>query len=183
MEHFEQDIISKLKSGDENSLRRLYDLYYKPLCIFALKFVDSIEQAEDIVQNTFINFWNTRSFDNIHSGLKSYLFRAVRNNSLYFIREESKLRFEDIDNHVRQHIEDELPEDELKELKEKLFKQIEQLPPKGRDIFKAIVFNDMKYREVAELYGISINTVKTQYSRSLSKLRESFDILILLFLP
>ncbi|WP_319502148.1 RNA polymerase sigma-70 factor [uncultured Draconibacterium sp.] len=183
MADFEQDIIIKLRSGDENSLRELFDLYYKPLCLFALKYVDSIEQAEDIVQDTFINFWNSRSYDNIHSNLKTYLFRAVRNNALYAIRKESKFRFEEIDNHVQSLVEDELPEDELKNLKELLFKQIEQLPPKGREIFKAIVFENMKYREVAELYGISVNTVKTQYSRSLSKLREFLDVLILLFLP
>ncbi|KJF45175.1 RNA polymerase sigma factor [Draconibacterium sediminis] len=183
MADFEQKILNNLRRGDENSLRELFELYYKPLCLFALKFVDSIEQAEDIVQDTFINFWNSRSYNNIHSNIKAYLFSAVRNNALYAIRKESKFRFEEIDNHVQSLIEDELPEDELKNLKELLFKQIEQLPPKGREIFKAIVFENMKYREVAELYGISVNTVKTQYSRSLSKLREFLDVLILLFLP
>ncbi len=183
MADFEQRIIFNLKKRDENSLRKLFDLYYNPLCLFALKFVDSTEQAEDIVQDTFINFWNSRSYNNIHSNIKAYLFRAVRNNALYFIRKESKFRFEEIDNHVQNLIEDELPEDELKSLKDLLFKQIEQLPPKRREIFKAIVFENMKYSEVAERYGISVNTVKTQYSRSLSKLRELLDVLILLFLP
>nr|WP_319999780.1 RNA polymerase sigma-70 factor [uncultured Draconibacterium sp.] len=183
MADFEQDIITKLRSGDENSLRKLFDLYYKPLCLFALKYVDSIEQAEDIVQDTFINFWNSRSYNNIHSNLKGYLFRAVRNNTLYAIRKESKFRFEEIDNHVHSLIEDELPEDELKGLKDLLFKQVEQLPPRGREIFRAIVFENMKYSEVAERYGISVNTVKTQYSRSLSKLREYLNVLIVLVLP
>ncbi len=183
MADFEQKILINLKKGDENSLRELFELYYTPLCMFALKFVDSIEQAEDIVQDTFINFWNSRSYNNIHSNIKAYLFGAVRNNTLYSIRKESKLRFEEIDNHVQSLVEDELPEDELKDLKDKLFKQIEQLPPKGREIFKAIVFKDMKYSEVAELHGISVNTVKTQYSRSLAKLREFLDVLILLLLP
>ncbi|WP_194831500.1 RNA polymerase sigma-70 factor [Prolixibacter sp. NT017] len=181
MVDFEQRIIANLRKGDENSLRELFDMYYKPLCMFALKFVDSIEQAEDIVQDTFINLWNSRSYSNIHSNIKAYLFGAVRNNALYFIRKETKFRFEEIDNHVQKLTEDELPEDELTELKDRLLKQIEQLPPKGREIFEAIVFKGMKYSDVAELYGISVNTVKTQYSRSLSKLREFLHILIFLF--
>ena len=141
------------------------------------------EDAKDIVQDTFINFWNSRSYNNIHTNLKGYLFRAVRNNTLHAIRKESKFRFEEIDNHVHSLIEDELPEDELKGLKDLLFKQIEQLPPKGREIFRAIVFENMKYSQVADRYGISVNTVKTQYSRSLSKLRKFLNVLIVLALP
>lgn len=179
----DKEIIHNLRNGDEGSLRKLFDLYYKPLCLFALKFVDSIEQAEDIVQNTFINFWNAGSHENIHSNIKAYLFTAVKNNALYYLRKESRFRFEEIDQHVQKLVQDELPEDELKELKERLFRQIEQLPPKGREIFQAIVFKNLKYGEVAELYGISVNTVKTQYSRSLAKLRDFLDVLILLLLP
>lgn len=178
----EKHILTKLQKGNESGFRDLFDLYYQPLCIFALKYIDSIEEAEDLVQDTFIRFWNNKSFENINTGLKSYLFQAVKNNSLNHLRKNSKYRFEKIDSEVLNIVQDELNSDELNELSSNLIKQINELPEKARNVFKAIVFDNMKYKEVAELNGISVNTVKTHYSRSLAKVRKTLDIVVFVLL-
>lgn len=178
----EKQILEKLSRGDEIGMRELFNTYYRPLNILALKYINSIDQAEDIVQDTLIRFWNNKSFDNINIGLKPYLFNAVKNNCLNHIRLNSKLRFEEIEDTVNTMVDEEIDEHRLEELKIKLIKEIDTLPPKGREILMAIAFNGMKYKEVASQYGISVNTVKTQYSRTLSKLRNSLDILAIILL-
>ena len=179
----DKQILEKLRNGDESGFRDMFDLYYKPLCIFSLKYLDSIDQAEDIVQDTFIRFWNNKSYKNIKSELRSYLFVAVKNNSMNFLRKNVSIRFEEIEEQadllVEYNFED---DDDIDILKFKLYKAIEALPPKGREIFKSIVLRNLKYKEVAELNGITVNTVKSHYSRALIKLRSSMDILLLILL-
>ncbi|AYN04271.1 RNA polymerase sigma factor [Flavobacterium sp. 140616W15] len=68
--------------------------------------------------------------------------------------------------------------DFIEQEKKKLYEQIEALPLKSKEVFKAIVLNNLKYKEVALELGISVNTVKTHYSRALKQLRNSLDIII-----
>lgn len=70
----------------------------------------------------------------------------------------------------------------LEQEKEKLYKEIEALPLKSKEVFKAIVLENQKYKEVALELGISVNTVKTHYSRALKQLRNSLDVIIILLL-
>jgi RNA polymerase sigma-70 factor (family 1) len=178
----DKQILEKLRKGEKSGFKEMFDLYYKPLCIFSLKYLDSIDQAEDIVQDTFVRFWNKKSYVTIKGELRSYLFVAVKNNSLNFIKKNAKYRFVEIEEQALSLVEDNIDDEELKILKAKLYKEIEALPVKGKEIFKSIVLNNLKHKEVAELYGISVNTVKTHYSRALLKLRNSLDILVLILL-
>ncbi len=178
----EKQILEELQKGDESGFRRLFDLYYKPLTVFALKYIDSIDEAEDLVQDTFIRFWNNKSFNTISTSFKAYLFQAVKNNCFNSILKNSRFKFEEIESNTYEMIEDELDDEHFEALKSKLKKEIEALPEKGRNIFNALVFDNMKYKEVAEMYGVSVNTVKTHYSRTLSKLRKSLDIVVMIIL-
>lgn len=183
MENHEQDIIRKFKSGDESGLRLLFDLYYTPLCVYAHKYFDSIDQVEDIVQEAFIILWEKNRLINFTGSIKSYLFSIVRNNSINKIKQENRYRFEEIENKAYDIIEDKFESQELEKRKTKLYQEIEQLPEQCKKVFEAIVFEKMKYAEVADELNVSVNTVKTHYSRALSQLRSNLDILIMIMLP
>ena len=183
MDKQEQDIIRKFKSGDESGLRLLFDLYYSPLCIFAYKYFDSFEKAEDVVQEAFITLWEKNRMINFTGSIKSYLFSIVRNNSINKIKEEKKNRFEEIENQSYSIIEDKFESQDLEERKDQLYREIGQLPTQSKKVFEAIIFDKMKYAEVAADLDISINTVKTHYSRALKQLRSSINILIMIMLP
>lgn len=183
MENHEQDIILKFKSGDESGLRLLFDLYYAPLCVYAHKYFDSIDQAEDIVQEAFITLWEKKRLINFTGSIKSYLFSIVRNNSINKIKQENRYRFEEIENKAYGIIEDKFESQQLEERKSKLYHEIEQLPEQCKKVFEAIVFEKMKYAEVAVELNVSVNTVKTHYSRALKQLRSNLDILIMIMLP
>ena len=53
----EQEILTLISCGNPDGLKSLFDLYYKPLCIFAMNFLDSFGESEDIVQDLFVKFW------------------------------------------------------------------------------------------------------------------------------
>ncbi len=182
MDKQEKDIIKKIGSRDKSGLHLLFDLYYSPLCVFACKYLDSFEKAEDVVQEVFITLWEKNRMKNFTGSIKSYLFNAVRNNSIHKVKEERKFRFEDVENKSYAIIEDKFEPYTLEERKAKLYKEIEQLPIQSKKVFEAIVFERMKYAEIAAELNISINTVKTHYSRALKQLRNSIDIIIVMFI-
>lgn len=176
-------ILEKLKEGDPLGYNQLFDKYYMPLCVYSLKYCDSFQLAEDIVQDLFVKIWDEKVYMKFDNPMSPYLFKAVKNNTLQVIKKESKCQFDDIENVVNKLMEEEpLDFATLEEEKKKLFDQVEALPEKSKEVFKAIVLENMKYKEVAEQLDISVNTVKTHYARALKQLRFKLDIIILLML-
>ena len=99
------------------------------------------------------------------------------------VKKQNKYYFEEIEDHVNILMDEErLDLEFLEQEKEKLYKEIEALPLKSREVFKAIVLENQKYKEVAFELGISVNTVKTHYSRALKQLRNSLDVIVVLLL-
>ncbi|TGV02159.1 RNA polymerase sigma factor [Flavivirga rizhaonensis] len=176
-------ILENLKNGDASAYKELFDEYYMPLSIYALKYCDSFQLAEDIVQDLFVKFWDEKLYMKLEGVISPYLFRSVKNNTLQIVRKQTKYRFEEIEDQVNKLIADEkLDMTAIEDRKKKLLKEVELLPEKSKEVFKAIVLENMKYKEVAEQFSISVNTVKTHYSRALKQLRNSLDVIIMLLL-
>jgi len=183
METQEQNIIEKLQMGEESGLREMFDIYYTSLCVFAFKYLNSFDEAEDVVQDVFINFWENKRFSNFTGSLKAYLFTATKNNALKQIKKDNRYQFEDIEIQANFFIEEKFESQDLDSRKEKLYSEIDQLPAQSKKVFEGIVFERLKYADIAEEMDISVNTVKTHYSRALKHLRGSMDIIVLLLLP
>ncbi|WP_310560522.1 RNA polymerase sigma-70 factor [Flavobacterium sp.] len=176
-------ILEKLKEGDPLAYNQLFDKYYMPLCVYSLKYCDSFPLAEDIVQDLFVKIWDEKLYMKFDNPVSPYLFKSVRNNTLQVLKKESKYQFDDIEKMVNNLMEEEpLDFATLEEEKKKLFDQVEALPEKSKEVFKAIVLENMKYKEVAEHLDISVNTVKTHYARALKQLRFKLDIIIMLMM-
>ncbi|WP_071596005.1 RNA polymerase sigma factor [Butyricimonas synergistica] len=184
MKYEEKDIINLLKKGNVACVKMLFDNYYQMLCVFALRFLHSFEDAEDVVQDVFVDFWEKKKGTTFRGALKSYLFGAVQKAALYHERSAGHMVFEEIDSYAGL-LADEISEEREEELiarKEKLYKEIQLLPEKCREVFMAIVLEGLSYKETAEKLDISVNTVKTHYARALKQLRDNLDTIILLFL-
>ncbi|MFI1745666.1 RNA polymerase sigma factor [Thalassobellus sediminis] len=173
-------ILEKLKNGDSHAFKELFDLYYLPLSTYSLKYCDSFSLAEDIVQDLFIKLWNDKLYLNFDKKIGPYLFKAVKNNTLQQIK--SKYVFESIEGLVNKLlVEENIDTEHIDEKRNLLYTQIEALPKKSKEVFKAIVLDNLKYKEAALEFGITVNTVKTHYSRALKQLRNTIEIIILFF--
>ena len=162
----ESTIIRLLETGDERCMKMMFDTYYQALCTYVMRYLISMEDAEDIVQTVFISLWNNKRGQEFSGSLRAYLFGAA-----------SKAYFVDIELHVDDFLE-EMSRDnevELEKMKEYLYAAIEDLPANPKKVLTAIVFNNTPYKMVAEEMGISVNTVKTYYARALQALRKSLD--------
>lgn len=178
----DQHILSSFAEDDKMGIKVLFDKYYRPLCVYAMKFIDDLQVAEDIVQEVFIKFWEEKRYKTITGSLKNYLFVSVRNMSLNYLECNYHLKTEYLE-HLKEELGyEQFLEDELIEKMQKLNQEIENLPEKMRKVLWLIIFEKKKYKEVAVELDISLNTVKTHFSRALRQLRGSIDVLVLILL-
>ena len=174
------DIVSRLKGGDKNAFEHLFDDNYRHLVLYAKKFVMDTEIARDLVQDVFIYIWEKRSRLNIDRSLNSYLFRAVHNACINYLKRESNK--EDYikkfllkingDNFATSKNEDAHERLVHNDLLERIEFIVEGLPEQCKNIFHMSRFRGLKNKEIAELYSISQRTVETQIYRALKVLKE-----------
>lgn len=132
-----------------------------------------MDQAEEIVQEMFFNFWQKKEKVDISISLEAYLFRSVRNSCLNYlkhlkVREEHRLATNEELRKKEQEVHDNM---EALELQERIDRTIDQLPPERKKIFKMSRFEELKYKEIAEKLNISVKTVEVQMSKALKFLR------------
>ena len=91
-------MIRGLRSGRESAYDRLFKDYYRPLSVFAVKYVSDIELAREIVQNLFVHLFENRSSLVITTSLESYLYQSVMNRCLNQIKQR-KTQKEHLENY------------------------------------------------------------------------------------
>ncbi|MBY5959504.1 RNA polymerase sigma-70 factor [Membranicola marinus] len=151
----------------------IFKHYYSPLCSHAIRYVYSQAYAEDIVSEVFMEFWQKKHFEKIHTTYRTYLFQAVRNRALNFVRKEFGRELDPI-------TEGELlgkslsPEQIMvhEEFYQKVQEGIEQLPPKCKKVFLMSRNEGKPIKEIAAQQKISVRTVETHISKALKMMRE-----------
>ena len=173
-------ILELFNTNEELAFRRLFDRYYMSLCIYSVQLTDTFDLSEDLVQNVLLRFWEKRIFKEISTSLRSYLYTAVRNEALQYLRREQLLSTEQLTGVEVDIPEDEYNETELMELKARLKSALDKLPAQEYQAVKSVILENRKYKEAAEHLGISVNTLKTHLSRALKSLRKQGNIRLLL---
>lgn len=161
------------QENDQRSFEELFNGCYQRLVRFAVEYVHSHESAEEIVSDIFLKLWAGRDTykDVLH--IEKYLFTAVRNQSLNYLRKFSTFRVVTTDNPEQLNIaysHDPYKASEWKELLAKLDEAVEMLPPRRRKIFRLIREEGFKPREVAEIMNLSHRTVETQLFKAVKTL-------------
>ncbi|WP_342328237.1 RNA polymerase sigma-70 factor [Pedobacter sp. FW305-3-2-15-E-R2A2] len=159
---------------DLKSFEALYRALGAKLLKFSVYYVSQKEVAEEIVSEVFVKCWQNRKESTHVLNPETYLFVAVKNQSLKHLRKYSNVHLVEIEAQQEFQFQDHTdPSKELerKELHIKLNTAIDTLPAQARMVFKLIKENGMKYKEVAEILKISPRTVQTQLFRAITKLR------------
>jgi RNA polymerase sigma-70 factor, ECF subfamily len=175
-------ITQKLQDGDDDTYVFLFRKYYVPLCSYARRYVGRKDVAEEIVSETFFNIWRNRTTLEIHSSVKAYLFHAVCNNSLNYLRKLKKEeRIDDFfkdnssENFGFSPTTEELPSDSLilKDMTETIDRAVSSLPPQQQIAFRLKRYEGKKNKEIAEIMELSLKTVEMHLSKALLSLRKS----------
>ena len=169
------EILELLKKGDKRGLEMLFQHFYRPLVMFALKFLERQDEAEDVVQEVFIKFWEQQKFLSIDKYLRSYLYNTVKNRCLSIKEAMEGVTMEPVETLV-DFPDTETPDEEEWEKKIcQVREEVMALPERTRKVFLMIAVEDKSYKEVGDALGISVNTVKTALHRALTTLRGRLD--------
>jgi RNA polymerase sigma-70 factor (ECF subfamily) len=169
----ERSLVLRLIEGDEDAFCELYAAYKNRLIYFAMRFLKSREYAEDIFQDAFAVVWQGRRFINPDASFSAYLYTIVRNRILNQLRDlsnQDKLREQILSQAVNytNETKDEIIANDLRQF---ISRALQQLTPRQREIFQMSRERQMSHREIAEVLGISVNTVQESIFISLRTLR------------
>ncbi|MGF7072497.1 RNA polymerase sigma-70 factor [Mucilaginibacter sp. NFR10] len=160
-------------NDDENAFELFFHILNNSLIKFCVLYVHQREIAEEIVSDVFVKCWlNRKNLIEIQNP-ETYLFVAVKNQSLNHIKKYSTIHLVQIEetNSV-EFVNTYNPQKEIenKELIFRMDQAIAGLPQQCRIVFRLIKEDGMKYKEVAEILNISPRTVQTQLFRAIKKL-------------
>ncbi|MEM1138138.1 MAG: RNA polymerase sigma-70 factor, partial [Bacteroidota bacterium] len=160
----DKDLIVRIKENSTEAFDILFMRYFQKLYHFAYKFLKSHEEAEEIVQEVFIQLWEKRLQLNPEYSFNSYIFTVAKNKVLNVIRKKvsEKKYLESITTKGVLHDFSTENDIHFKELNEISKEAINALSPKRKMIFQLSREKDMTYEEIAQQLGISKKTVENQ---------------------
>lgn len=147
----------------------LFRSLYLPLGMYALRMVDEADIAEDLVEDAFI-----KVLEKIRSGVeidnfKRYMYRAVRNECISFMRgKKEMLRLDGIPDVTDENVDTSIRDAHI-------WRAIDNLPDRCREVFLLSKRDGMSNEDIAEELGISVKTVKNQMTKAFSRLREALS--------
>lgn len=171
MNEEKSSFIKGINEQHPTAYHQLYNEYYKALVLYAINFLSSQQAAEDIVQDLFATMWEKKMRFLSLPSFRTYLYNSIRNASLNYLKHQNveSLYLERLASTYREITEEEDTNEE--EIYRLLFRAIDNLPTRCREIF-LLHMDGKKNEEIATALGISIETVKTQKKRAIQSIKE-----------
>ncbi|HLP63930.1 sigma-70 family RNA polymerase sigma factor [Flavobacterium sp.] len=175
----EKAFISELlhPQTQQKAFEQLLRLYQKPLYHHIRNIVLNHDDADDVLQNTFIKVFNYLKDFKGDSKLFSWMYRIATNEAITFINQKAK-RNGTTSEAMQSKLVENLPSDvyfDGNEIQLKLQKAIHLLPEKQQLVFKMKYFEELKYEEISEILGTSVGALKASYHHAVKKIEEYFN--------
>ena len=177
----DKNLIKRIKKDDGKAFEELFRRYFAALHNYAAFYTGSSQLAEDMVHDVFYKIWDTRRIINIHTSIKSYLYRSIHNNCIQYLRHlkvvkehskkhEAKLQEALMMN--RLYFETGLSKLMEKEIGDLVKEAISRLPEKTSDIFLMSRDMHLKNSEIAQKLDVTEKAVEYHITRALLILRQ-----------
>lgn len=162
----------KFKAGSQEALRRIYEKYLSRLLSFAMALLNDAGAAEDVVHDVFVSFAESAETFKLRGNLRSYLTTCVLNRARDVMR-ASRRRPMPLDRTESIVSDKDGPDQTIlgSERAQQLNRAIAQLPDEQREVIALRLKGEMKFRDIATLQNVSINTVQGRYRYGLDKVR------------
>jgi RNA polymerase sigma-70 factor, ECF subfamily len=170
-----------IQSDSEKIIKGLFDEHFHQLVLSAFRYLNDYGQAEDIVQDVFVKVW--QNFDQVRNvnDLKGYLYKAVQNSCMNFLRHIKVRQKYMVDSEVLISSFEKSPEENIteEETKKRVHQAVSKLSDNWREAFVLSKYDNLKYHEIATAMNISQKTVEKYISKALHFLRNELkDILL-----
>jgi RNA polymerase sigma factor (sigma-70 family) len=172
----ELELVKQLKNKQtqEKAFRILMSQYKERLYWHIRKIVISHDDADDVLQNTFVKVYRSINNFNGDSKIFSWMYRIATNESISYINKRAKQKSVDIEDY-QQSMATTLQDDELyngSEIQLILQKAITTLPQKQQLVFNMKYFDEMKYTEISDILGTSVGALKASYFHAVKKIEK-----------
>lgn len=169
-----RELAECIRAGDVSAYDAFVERHWALLVRYIVSFLGSVDDARDIAQEAFMRLWEERARLQPAGSIRSYLYQIARNLAI-----NERKRRELYRTLARREAEEEPPlptpagEVEAAELRAVVERAIDLLPPRRREAFVLAHLQDLPHREIAEIMGISPQTVANQVSAALADLRQT----------
>lgn len=178
---FDEKKTMEMLRMDEDSKRRAFEgivrEYSEPLYWQIRHMVYSHDDANDLLQNTFIKAWTNIDTFQGSSKISTWLYRIAVNETLTFINRQKQIQSVAIDDeeiNIGEQLEGD-PYFDGNETEIQLQEAIATLPEKQRLVFNLKYFDEMKYEDMSEMLGTSVGALKASYHIAVKKIEEYFN--------
>lgn len=175
----EREVLALLQ--DEKTQRRGFEMivaqYSEQLYWQIRRMVYSHEDANDLLQNTFIKAWTNIDYFRGDAKLSTWLYRIALNECLTFLNKQraaTTVSLDDPEADVLQKLESD-PYFSGDKIQTTLQKALLTLPEKQRMVFNLKYYQEMKYEEMSEIFGTSVGALKASYYHAVKKIEKFFD--------
>jgi RNA polymerase sigma-70 factor, ECF subfamily len=173
-------LINKAKKGDISSYQKIYDLFARKVLNFTYRMVSSLEEAEDLTQETFVAVYNKLGSLKDDTKFEPWLFRIARNfvYQRYRSRTPATVSVDALDEEgqpltqlvdVRKTPDEEFEAGELERVVQGI---IGELPDKYREVFVLSAIQKLSYQRIADIVGRSLPSIKTDIHRARLEVRK-----------
>ena len=175
-----KELQRRIAIEDEMAFTQLYLRFGKKLIHFSMSLVRSKEIAEELVEDVFVKLWANRSHINEIENLTVYLYVAVKNKSLNVLSQKARelitAPFDYLDAPPGEFAADPYDLMITSEMMASMHQAIDDLPPRCKMIFKLIREDGLRYKEVADILNISVNTIDVQMAIAVKKICAALHI-------
>lgn len=168
-------LLCKISEDDEVAFRKLFDTYYQKLFHLALYFIKSKELAEEIVSDVFFIIWKRRKALGDVDDIEKYLYISTKNQALHYIRRTPVVDKIPLELYTVNVLRDESnPEDKLlsQEYSALIQKAIDSLPDKCKEVFRLVLSDKLKHKQIAQLLNISEKTVEAHITTAYKRIAQ-----------
>jgi RNA polymerase sigma factor (sigma-70 family) len=167
-------LVESCQRGNRKAQFELYRLYSKAMYNVCLRMVKNELDAEDILQNAFMDIFSKMGTFRFESSIGVWIKRIVINHSINFLKQR-RLTFETFDDKYQDSISDAADSEDYSNIAlnvEQVKKALYNLPDGYRVVFSLYLMEGYDHQEIAEILGINEATSKSQYSRAKHRIRE-----------
>lgn len=168
------DLIEACLQNDRVAQYKLYSLYSKAMLNVSYRICNNLEQAEDLLQESFVSAFKNLSSYKGSASFGSWLKRIVINTSLNYLRAK-KMEFDELDEGTKHPVEEEVDYGNQDLVVGQIKEGISKLPTGYRLVISLYLLEGYDHKEIAEVLDISVSTSKSQYNRAKRKLKEIME--------
>lgn len=182
-------LIAQIRSGDYDSFTLLYNKYIHQLTQYGLKFTPDLGAVEDCLHDVFVWLWANRQKLNIHSSVKSYLFKSVRTTMLHWLQKQHRVQAINTGDDQAYTFELQLTPETLflhNEQQRQIRQQIETvlltLTAKQKEVIYLRYYEGLNFEDIAQNMNLSVKACYKLMGRAITVLRENMVCCLFLVL-